>query len=82
MCDDDQKDVVEGERPKAAPPFREQKTPIRGRAARGRNATQELAFTIFQAISNNHPPQVQLSMLRVKLLAWAAIYGTKVMDNG
>lgn len=72
MPDDDQIKVEEGERPQAAV---RRKTPIRGRAARNRSALHDLAFFIFTALSSQARPEVQLQMLRVKLLAWAAIYG-------
>lgn len=72
MEDDDTKGSVveEGE-------ARPRKRPLRGRSARSRDATQELAFTIYSSLSNTHPIPVQLAMLRTKLLAWAAIYGVR-----
>lgn len=77
MHDGDQKDRGVGEGPQGGPPFRKNKTPVRGRSARARSALSDLSFFIYSALDSNQKPEVQLQMLRAKLLAWAALYGER-----
>lgn len=77
MHDSDTKDREVGEAPQGGAPFRKNKAPIRGRTSRARSALSDLSFFIYSALDSNQKPEVQLQMLRAKLLAWAALYGER-----
>lgn len=72
--------VLEGEAPEAQPPEgtpTKAKRPLRGRSAKSRQGLQELAFSLFQGLTQDRA----LPNTRAKLLAWAAIYAVNVKEG-
>jgi len=57
------------------------KAPLRRRNRASRNSLNHLVFMLWECASMRQPSEVKWHMLRVKLMAWKAIYGMESPDG-